>query len=171
MIAFRNKKFYIKVEDVKLPSGKTIRFANLIKQPGTNIIPLLDNDTVLLALQYRTAIKKWIYQLAGGRIEGRETPLQNARKELEEELGYRAGKMKLIAKVYTAPHISNDYQYIFIATDLRRTRQHLEQGEWIKIRRIKIKDAIRMVQTGRITDSTTVAGLLMLEKLLAKRKA
>lgn len=166
MKVFQNRKFYIKVEKVKAPGGGKIEFASLIKQPGTDVIPLLGKDTILLNYQYRPAIGKWIYQLPGGKIEKGETPAQNAMKELEEELGYKAGKMKLVAKVHTAPHITNDLQYIFLATNLRKTRPHLERGEMIRCRRMKIRDAIKMVQSGKITDSATMIGLLIIKDLI-----
>jgi ADP-ribose pyrophosphatase len=166
MIAYRAKNFQIKVKKVRLPDGGSMDFASLIQQPGTNIIPLIDKDTILLNYQYRPAVKKWLYQLAGGIIEKDETPLQNAHKELEEELGYKATKMKLMAKFYTAPHVSNEFQYVFIATGLKKTKAHLEKGEMIKPRRVKIRDAIRMVHGGKITDSSTIIGLLLLKDYL-----
>ena len=164
MIVFQNKKFKIKIEKIRLPNGEIIDFASLVKRAGTNIIPFIDKDTILMNYQYRPAIKKWIYQLAGGKVEKSETPIQNAFKELEEELGYKAGKMRLIGKVYSAPHISNDFQYIFIATELKKVKRHLEKGELIKLRRLRIKDALKMVYNGKITDSITIAALMMLKK-------
>jgi len=69
-------------------------------------------------------------------VEVDETPKQNAMKELEEELGYKAKTMKLIGKFYSAPHISNDLQYIFLATGLKKIRKRLEYGENIRTRRM-----------------------------------
>jgi ADP-ribose pyrophosphatase len=152
------------VEKIKLPDGETLDFASVVKRPGTNLIPLLNKDTILMIRQYRPAIKKWIYQLSGGKVEKGETPLQNAFKEIEEELGYKASKMKLIAKFYSAPHISNDFQYVFLATGLRKTKRHLEKGELIRLYPVKIKDAIKMIRNGKIIDATTIAALMMLEK-------
>lgn len=164
MIAFHNKRFSLKVEKIKLPDGGSFNFASIAKRPGTNLIPLLNRDTILMIRQYRPAIKKWIYQLSGGEVEKGETPLQNAFKEIEEELGYKASKMKLIAKFYSAPHISNDFQYVFLATGLKKTKPHLEKGELIKLYPVKIKDAIKMIHDGKITDSISIAGLMMLGK-------
>ena len=161
MIVFQNRKFRIKAERIKLPNGETIDFASLIKRPGTNIIPFIDKETILMNYQYRPAIRRWIYQLAGGKVEESETPLQNARKELEEELGYRAGRMKLIGKFYSAPHISNDLQYVFVATSLKKVKKHLEKGELIRLRRIKMSDAVEMACNGKIIDAITIAGLMM----------
>ena len=163
MIAFRNKKFSLRVEKWRLPDGSTAEFASLVKRPGTNIIPFINADTILLIKQYRRPIRKWIYQLSGGKIEKGETPLQNAFKEIEEELGYKASKMKLIGKFYSAPHISNDFQYVFVATGLKKTKQRLERGELIKVYPVKLKDAIKMVRSGKVIDSVTAASLLLLE--------
>lgn len=161
-IDFRCRKFYIETKRVKLPNGDVQEFSTLVKRPGANIIPLLGDGTLLLALQYRPAVKKWVYQLAGGRVERGETPRQNAFKELEEELGYRAKEMRLIGKMYSAPHISNDLQYIFVAKGLKKTKKHLEKGEDIKTKRLKISTAIKMAREGKIEDAVTVAALLML---------
>lgn len=163
MINFRCKKFYIETRKIKLPNGQVHEFSILFKRPGTNIIPLLPDGMVLLISQYRPAVKKWIYQLPGGKIEKNETPRENAVKELEEEIGYRAREMKLVGKLYSAPHISNDLQYIFVAKDLKKTERHLEEGELIRTKRIKLKKAIQMAREGKLKDSVTAAALLMLK--------
>ncbi len=149
---------------MKLPDGETIKFASLVKKPGTNIVALLDKHTILLDRQYRPAIKKWIYELPGGKIEKGETPAHNAFRELEEETGYKASKMELLLKLYNAPHVSNDFQYIFLATGLKKTKQHLERGEIIKLCRIKIRDLDKMIEKGRITDAATIVGLMLFLK-------
>ncbi|MBI1974052.1 NUDIX hydrolase [Candidatus Micrarchaeota archaeon] len=165
MLVFRGKKFSVRVEPVRLPNGKTLMTEGLVKRPGANVIPFVDKDTILLAYQYRPVVKKWIYQLCGGKIEKDETPIENARKELEEELGYTAGRMRLIAKFYTAPHMSNDFQYIFVATKLKKSWKALEEHEVIKTKRLKLSTALKMIRSGEITDATTIAGLLMLRGL------
>ncbi len=166
VVNFRCRKFYIETKKVKLPNGDVQTFSTLVKRPGTNIIPLLDDGTMLLAFQYRPAAKKWVYQLAGGKVELGETPKQNAFKELEEELGYKAGEMKLVGKLYSAPHISNDLQYIFVAKKLKKTKRHLEKGENIKTKRLKVKTAIDMARKGKIEDAVTAAALLMFDSVL-----
>jgi ADP-ribose pyrophosphatase len=168
MIVFQNKKFKIKTEKVKLPDSSTIDFASLQKNPGADILALIEKDTIILIRQYRPAVKKWIYQLPGGKIEDDETPIQNAIKELEEEIGYKAEKMKLIGKFYTSPHISNDLQYIFLARDLKKTKRHLEKGEQIKLKKVKLSTAYKMVANGKINDSTTIAALMILKNMNLK---
>ncbi|MDE1811037.1 MAG: NUDIX hydrolase [Candidatus Micrarchaeota archaeon] len=162
MIAFKSKKFKVQVEKVKLPNGDLVDFASIMRRPGTSIIPFIDKDTILVAYQYRPAVERWILNLAGGTVEESETPLQNAVKELEEELGYRAKKMKLVAKLYPAPYMCNEAEYIFVATGLTKTKRHLEKGEQIRTRKIKVKDAVRMARTGKISDAITAAALMMI---------
>ncbi|MDE1833293.1 MAG: NUDIX hydrolase [Candidatus Micrarchaeota archaeon] len=163
MIAFKSKKFRVKVERVRLPDGDSVDFAMVERRPGTSIIPFIDSDTILLAYQYRPAVGRWILNLAGGTVEESETPMQNAVKELEEELGYRARRMRLVAKLYPAPYMCNQTEYIFVATGLVKAKRHLERGEQIRTRRIRVRDAIRMARTGRISDAITAAALMMLE--------
>ena len=162
MYVFKGRKFSVRVEDVRLPNGKVLATEAAIKRPGANVIPFVDKDTILLTYQYKPVVKKWLLQLAGGKLEEGETPLENAHKKLEEELGYTASSMRLIAKFYTAPHISNDFQYIFVAMKLKKSRKALEEHEVIKTRRVKLSKAISMVRLGKITDATTMAALLML---------
>lgn len=161
-IVFKHKKFSVQTEDVILPDGHKINFASVIKQDGTAIIALLDKDTILLNRQYRVPVKKWIYELPGGKIEKGETPRGNAVKELEEETGYLAKNIKLVAKIHPAPYICNDFQYLFLCTDLIKTRQQLEKGEVIKLKKVKIEDALKMVQKGKIVDAVTMLAILMI---------
>lgn len=134
-IAFKNKKFSVHVENITLPNKEKIEFATVIKQHGTIVIPFLDKNTIIINRQYRPAIKKWIYEFPGGKIEKGETPKENALKELEEETGYKAKKMSFVCKIYTTPYISNDLQYIYTAHGLQKKKVKLEKGEVIKVKK------------------------------------
>jgi len=166
MIAFKGKKFSVKVEKVKLPGGSTILFQSVTKQPGTAVIPLLGRDTIVMNLQYRPAVKKWIYELPGGKIEKGETPRANALKELQEELGLKAERIRLVARLHPAPYLTNDVQHLFLAQGLKQTKRRLEKGEIIKIRRVRIAQALRMCERGEITDATTIVGVYWLHRHL-----
>ncbi len=157
---------------VRMPDGRVVLFNKVIQLmgAGTNIIPFVDKDTILIAKEFRPAVNKWIYNLAGGTIGRGETPLQNAAHELEEELGYRAKTIKVIGRVYTAPFMTDDVQYFLVATGLKKTKMALEKDEFIKVKRLKFSKAIEMVYSGEINDTTTVAGLLLLWSKMSKKR-
>ncbi|MCX7697882.1 MAG: NUDIX hydrolase [Candidatus Goldbacteria bacterium] len=139
---------------------------DIIVHPGSVVlIPLLNKKTkeIILIKQFRYAIGKYIFELPAGTLEKNENPLSCARRELKEETGYIAKKIKKITEIYPSPGIMTEKMHIFIATDLIKSQQELDIDENISIKKIKLDEAIRMIKKGKITDAKTIVGLLLLK--------
>ncbi|MGC8932769.1 MAG: NUDIX hydrolase [Candidatus Methanodesulfokora sp.] len=95
------------------------------------IVPVLSDGRIVFVRQWRAPIAKWIVELPAGRIEEGEEPLETAIRELKEETGYRAGRIKEIASAYVAPGYSDEYMHIFVAEDLVFEGQRPEKGEYL----------------------------------------
>lgn len=147
-----------------------IKNKNIIREtivhPGSVVlIPVLNEKTkkIVLVKQFRYAINKYILELPAGTLKRNESPFVCAKRELEEETGYKAGKLKKISEFYPSPGIMSEKMHLFLATNLIKSRQKLDTDEDIKIVKIKLSKALKMVQTGRIIDAKTIAGILMLK--------
>ncbi len=133
----------------------------VVEHPGAvAILPLLGEDRILLLKQYRPVIGRWIYEIPAGTVEEGESPLRCARRELEEETGYRAGRMRKLFEMYLAPGYSTEKLHSFLAYDLRRTSPRRDWGEEIRVVETTLSEALRMVRTNRIRDAKTSATLL-----------
>jgi ADP-ribose pyrophosphatase len=137
---------------------------------SSTIIPILGNGKVVLERNYRKTIGRFLYELpAGKRSNPKEPPIMTAKRELKEETGYTAGKIKLLFKNYSRPGSDNSVRYYYIATELVPGKQVLDHDERITVHPVSITEAVRMVKNGRIVDAKTVAGILYYYNFIKKR--
>lgn len=167
MVKKRNKIYNGKI--IKLYKDIiTIKNKNIIREtiahPGSVVlIPVFNKKTkeIVLVKQFRYAINKYILELPAGTRKINESTFVCAKRELEEETGYKAGKLKKISEFYPSPGILAEKMHLFLATDLIESKQKLDVNEDIKTFKIKLSKALKMVKTGRITDAKTIIGILM----------
>lgn len=124
------------------------------------ILPVTDNNEFIMIKEPRTPIAKTVIAFPAGVIEEGEKTEEGALRELEEETGYRAGRIKKISEVYPAIGYSNERITIFVAKDLVKTQMHLDETEDIEVIKIPIKEAREMLDKGEIKTSSEQIGLL-----------
>lgn len=153
---YRSKSFSFVVDDVWLPNGRRTEMG-LVRHPGsTAILPFLDADAILLLRQYRHPVGKFIYEIPSGTMDPGETdPLACARRELEEETGYRAAEFISLGHTYILPSYSDEKIHLFIARNLTETAQNLDEDEIIDVEKTPLEQALRMIDSGEITDALT----------------
>ncbi|MFL6371684.1 MAG: NUDIX hydrolase [Nitrososphaera sp.] len=140
-------------------NGKIIHKDIVGHQDSVGIVAIKD-DSVILITQYRRATDKVLLEIPAGKIEKGETLREAAVREMAEEIGY-AGNLKPMLKWYLAPGYSTELMHIFIATSLREiARGPLDEDENIKIRKIRLSEAIKKCLDGKINDAKTIAALL-----------
>ncbi|MEM2909638.1 MAG: NUDIX hydrolase [Nitrososphaerota archaeon] len=166
-LIYKGRLFNVRVDKVSTSWGKsTIR--EIVEHPGAVvIIPLLDRGSVVLVRQYRHAVGKTLLELPAGTIEAGEDPEKCAYRELEEETGFVAGRMEKLMTLYLAPGYSTEKVHLYMASDLKRVGQKLEPDEKIKVAILKMDDVIDMIVDGEIEDAKTVAGILLLTRLIS----
>ncbi len=132
------------------------------------ILPILDNDKVILLEQYRAAVDSWVLEIPAGKIEDGETPEEAAMRELIEETGYRARYLKRIATLWLTPGYSDERIHIFLAKDLEYVGASPERGEIIKLKIMDIDSALQTLLSSETIDAKTLAALLLYRELSAK---
>lgn len=137
--------------------------------PGAVVVlPFVDAGNILLIRNRRYAVGETLVELPAGTLEKGEDPMNCAGRELIEETGYIAGRMKLIGDFYSSPGILTEKMYAFAAYDLTRSEATLEEGEEIELAPASLDEAIDMIRFGQIKDAKTIATLLMYDRF--KRK-
>ncbi|MFA7550675.1 MAG: NUDIX hydrolase, partial [Sedimentibacter sp.] len=120
----------------------------------------VNNDKIILVKQYRKAVEEFILELPAGILNIAEEPQEGALRELKEETGYRADKINLIYEFYTSPGFSNEKVYLFKASELIFEGTNFDEDECIETIEVNAEEAKKMLESGRITDSKTIIGLL-----------
>src|SRR6266850_138051 len=149
----------LNVDTVTLPNGLTVDL-EVVRHPGAAaVVPLKDDGTVVLIRQFRHAAGGFIYEIPAGKLSPGEEPVACAARELEEEIGYRAGSFELLSSIFTAPGFTDEVIHVYKATGLTKGRQHLERDEVLEIIEMPLSEAIAMIQSGAIRDAKTMVGL------------
>lgn len=139
----------------------------LVHHPGAVVIlPFVTRTKILLLRQFRYASKGDLWEIPAGTLERGERPIACARRELEEETGFKARRWRFLTRFYCAPGISNERMTLFAAADLRPGRRDLDHDEFIESVEMSIEDAMSLLRKGRICDAKTIVGLLWARTLL-----
>lgn len=136
---------------------------DLVRHPGAVAVVPMDGNDVLLVQQYRAALDGDLIEIpAGKRDVAGEPPIETAHRELEEEVGMKAGSMVPLINVHHSPGFCDEYGHVFLATDLVAVPQRREgpEEQVMTIHRVSLAEAVEMCMDGRITDAKTVAALL-----------
>jgi 8-oxo-dGTP pyrophosphatase MutT (NUDIX family) len=165
---YQGKVLSLLVGDVRLDDGNVVPREVVEHSGGVAIVPVLD-DSVVLIRQFRIAAGREILELPAGRLEGNESPEYCARRELEEEIGYQAGRMVLAASYYSSVGFTNERMFIFLAFQLRKTEQRLEFDERIRKLEIPISEIKGKLSAKEFEDSKTIIGLRELLAYLDER--
>jgi ADP-ribose pyrophosphatase len=150
--------FSLRVGDARLDDGSTVR-REIVEHPGgVAIVPVKSNSVVLIK-QFRISVGREIIELPAGRLEDKESPVECAARELEEELGLRAGRLIPLTSYYSSVGFTNEKMHIFLALDLQVTERKPEWDERIQAVEISIGDVEDKLLNGEFDDSKTIIGL------------
>jgi ADP-ribose pyrophosphatase len=135
--------------------------------PGAVIVlPFLDDNNILLIRTRRYAVGQILVELPAGTLEKKEPPINCAGRELLEETGYLAKRIKPIASFFTSPGILSEKMHAFAAYDLQKGQQALEEGEDIEVHEVPFNVAIEMIKSGEIVDGKSIVTLMMYDKFM-----
>lgn len=157
---YRGRKFSVRVGECVLPSGQRASL-EVVEYPGAvAVLPLLDGNNVVLVRQYRPAIGDWIYEVPAGTFMLGEEPDDCALRELQEETGYRAGRLVKMFEMYTAPGYSTEILHSYLAEGLERGEASLEEDEELTVAVVPLDRAVEMIRRNEIRDGKTIATIL-----------
>jgi len=153
-------------DEVRLPDGKTARREYIVHPGAALILPVFDDDSVLLERQYRYPVGQHCYELPAGKLEPGEPPLDTAKRELLEETGYVARQWAPVCTIMPCIGYSTEHIECFLARDLSFRGASLDEGEFLETLRLPLREALKWVQVGKIRDSKTMIGLLWLDRIV-----
>lgn len=166
---YKGRIVKLDLHEVRLPDGNHSK-REVITHPGAAAIVAIDADgKILLVRQYRTAAGKVLREIPAGTLNAEEPPAECAARELQEETGYKPGKLEPLTGFYPAPGYTTEFIHVFLATNLVESRLDADSDEFIEVDRVTLPDAIDMIVSGAIEDSKTIIGLMLAARRLSAK--
>jgi len=168
-VIFDGSRVRLELHHLENDEGARTRREVCVHPGAVVILPLIDDKRIVMIRNKRYAVGQVLLELPAGTLEKNEDPMNCAGRELLEETGYLAGRLKPIGNFFTSPGILSEKMYAFAAYDLEKQTAALEEGEEIELQETTLLDAVRMIRDGLIHDGKTIATLLMYERFYAAR--
>jgi ADP-ribose pyrophosphatase len=157
---FTGLVFNVRIDELRYGDGSKHRLDVVEHGASFTILATPHPGEVILVRQYRHAAGASLWELPAGMSEAGEEPIVGAARELREETGYRAGRMRPLASLYSTPGFCDEILHFFHADDLQAGDQDLDDDEVIEVGVFELDAAWRLVAGGAIADCKTVLGLL-----------
>ena len=157
---FEGKVLALDVDEVEEPGGiRAVR--EVVRHRGSvAVLPVHEDGRVVLVRQYRYAVNDEVWEVPAGRLDPGETPEEGAAREMEEEVGLRAGRLDLLVSLYTTPGFCDEVIHVFRGTQLAAVPPRPEADERIEARIVTREEASAMIRRGEIREAKTLVALL-----------
>ena len=171
-ILYRGRVFNLRVETARMRGGHLARWEIIDHPGGVAVVPLDDQERVLLVRQYRPGTGATMIEIPAGTLEVGESAEVAAMRELREETGMRAELLEKLTECYLAPGYSTELMHVFLAAGLSPAPLPSDSDEEISVERMDFDELLLRVNRGEIKDAKTIAGtLLAAQRLRDSREA
>lgn len=158
---FTGKVLKMRFDRVRLPNGHEAT-REVVEHPGAvAIVPVTAEGKVVLVRQYRYPVQEVLLEIPAGKLDKGEQPEVCAHRELEEETGFKTGRLEHLATFYTGPGFTDEIMYLYLARDLTATAQRLDEDEFLAVGHYTPAEIKEMLAAKKINDGKTLIGLLM----------
>ena len=150
--------FSAHLDEVLLKDGTTGKRIMIDHPEAAAIIPFVSDDEIIMVRQFRYALGRQTLEIPAGKV-GSEKPDECARRELLEETGYEAEKLKLIYTYAPAIGYANELIHIYSGHNLKKVNREIDEREIDTVERLNLKEIRAMIERGLILDGKTIIGL------------
>lgn len=158
-LLYEGETLSLRKDTFQLQEGAPCQYDIVVHPGAVAVIPITDEGHLLLIKQWRRAAQKILIEIPAGRLEKDEEPLECAKRELQEETGYKADLMISLGGFFTAPGYSTEYIYLYIAKQLSPSYLPPDDHEWIDLFEVPLDSALEMIYEHKIDDMKTIAGI------------
>lgn len=159
-IIHKGKVFDLKIDTLKYDSGNEGIREVAIHNGGAVVVPVLNDERIVLVKQFRYPFGKFLFELPAGKLDFNEDPLECAKRELIEETGYRTENFTKLGSICTTPGFCTEILHIYLAKDLTDGNHAREEGEYgMEVFYYPIEELKKMIMSGEIIDAKTIAGI------------
>jgi len=162
--------FDVKKIDFETKTGKKKVHYIAERIPIVSVFPLTDSYEIYLVSEYRYMLKKTVLQAVAGHVNKKESTIEAAKRELKEEAGITSHQLEEIARVEMSGSVFKNKTHLFLAKGLEIGDNNMEDDEEISLLKMPLSEAVEKVMNGEINHSTSMLGILILDKLRMQRK-
>ena len=167
---YEGKILNLRRDKVHVKDNKTSYREIVEHNGGVALAAVTPEGKMVMVRQFRKAAEKAVLEVPAGKIEMSEDHRLTAERELKEETGYSAGTIKFITSFYSSIGYSTEVIYLYYATDLTPGETEFDDNEAIEILEYDLPELKRMIFSGEIEDSKTIAAILLVESIMEREK-
>lgn len=165
-VRYENNWLTIRHEEVLTPAGTPGIYGVVsFKNKAVGVIPIDEAGNTYLVGQYRYPLDEYSWEIPEGGCPLGTEPLDSAKRELKEETGLEATQWTKIARIHTSNSATDEEGFLYIAEGLIQGEHEPEETEDLRVWKLPLADAVKMVMENRITDALSVSGLLKVARL------
>lgn len=160
---YRGRILNLRVDQIKFPSGD-IKPREVIEHcPAAAILAVDADGYIYLVSQYRHAVDEMLYEVPAGLAETGEDIAVTAARELQEEIGFKAGTLRRLFSLYSSPGFTDEEVIFFFATDLTPSKLPQDCDEHLEVFKFTLDEAKALIAGGQIKDGKTVVAVYWYE--------
>lgn len=156
-------------DTVQVPNGNIVKWDFIGHKGAAAVVPVREDGKILMVRQFRNALDRDTLEIPAGGLNGAEEPTRlAAARELEEETGYRSDDLELLITIRTTVAFCNEKIDIYVARNLIKSKQRLDEDEFINVEAYTVEELTDMIFQGKIEDSKTIAAVMSYKDKISK---
>ncbi|MAM66727.1 MAG: ADP-ribose pyrophosphatase [Chloroflexi bacterium] len=163
---YQGRIIKLRVDTVQLPSGRTTTREIVEHEDAVCVVPIDENNNVLMVRQYRKAAQLNLLEVPAGGVEAGETPDETVLRELQEEVSVTSGSLRRLSGFWVSPGWATEFMHAYLATDLTPASLPADDDEYISVERVPLDSIPGLIESGEIQDSKSIAALLLALRVL-----
>lgn len=157
---FKGRVISLRVDEAELPNGKTASREVVEHNGGVTVVPLTDDNEVIMVEQFRYPYSEVVLEIPAGKRDLGEEPLACGKRELMEETGAVSDDFTFLGELYPTPGYCGEIIYMYLAKNLSFGETNPDEDEFLNVKKIPLKDTVDMILKGEIKDAKTQAAIL-----------
>ena len=158
---YTGKVLSLDVDEVEEPGGVHARREVVRHSGSVAVLAIQDDGKIVLVRQYRYPVDDFVWELPAGRLDPGESPEQAAQRELQEEIGFKAGRLQEMVFFHTTPGFCDESMHVFRATALLASKAQGDEDERIEVQAFTLSDLGAMIDRGEIREGKTLVAILL----------
>ena len=156
-------------DTLKVPNGNIVKYDFIGHKGAAAVVPVTEDGKILMVRQYRNALDRETLEIPAGGLNSISEPTKDAAaRELNEETGYASDNLEFLISIRTTVAFCNEKIDVYVANNLKKSCQNLDEDEFLEVDAIPFAKAIEMVNNGEIIDGKTQLAILKVKELLGK---